>query len=99
MSTLETLLPMGLQLVEQGLIDLSQLIEKLTCAPAKILGINAGSLEVGATADVTIFDPQAQWLVDENSLLSAGKNSVYIGSELKGKVMHTLLAGEVVFSH
>ena len=99
MSTLETLLPMGLQLVEQGLIDLSQLIEKLTCAPAKILGINAGSLEVGATADVIIFDPQAQWLVDENSLVSAGKNSVFIGSELKGKVTHTLLAGEVVFNH
>jgi len=98
MSTLETLLPLGLQLVEQGLIDLSQLIEKLTCAPAKILGIKAGSLAVGATADITIFDPHAQWLVDESSLVSAGKNSVFIGSELKGKVMHTLLAGKRVYS-
>lgn len=98
MSTLETLLPLGLQLVEQGLINLSQLIEKLTSAPANILGIQAGSLEVGATADMMIFDPKAHWLVDESSLISAGKNSVYLGSELKGKVTHTLLNGEVVYN-
>ncbi|NRA20920.1 MAG: dihydroorotase [Oceanospirillaceae bacterium] len=98
MSTLETLLPLGLLLVEQGLININQLIEKFTCAPAEILGINAGSLEVGATADITIFDPQATWLVTEDSLVSAGKNSVYLGSELKGKVIHTLLAGELVYS-
>ena len=98
MSTLETLLPLGLQLVEQGLINLTQLIEKLTCAPAEILGINAGSLEIGATADITIFDPKIDWLVDESSLISAGKNSVFLGSELRGKVTHTLLDGQIVYS-
>ncbi len=96
-SGLETLLPLGLQLVEQGFISLSVLIAKLTCDPAAILKIEAGSLAVGATADVTIFDPNKAWLVSESSLLSAGKNSIFIGSELKGKVSHTLLGGEVVF--
>jgi dihydroorotase len=96
-SGLETLLPLGLQLVEQGFISLSVLIAKLTCDPAAILKIEAGSLAVGAPADVTIFDPNKAWLVSESSLLSAGKNSIFIGSELKGKVSHTLLGGEVVF--
>lgn len=95
-SGLETLLPLGLQLVDQGLISLNQLIEKLTIGPAKILQIEAGSLQLGARADITIFDQSAHWLVDENSLTSAGKNSIFIGSTLKGKVTHTLLAGEVV---
>jgi dihydroorotase len=96
-SGLETLLPLGLQLVKQGLISLSQLIEKLTSGPASILNITAGNLSVGSRADVTIFDCNHSWLVDADSLVSAGKNSIYLGSELKGKVTHTLLAGELVF--
>ncbi len=96
-SGLETLLPLGLQLVEQGLINLSQLIEKLSSGPAKILNIAAGSLEIGAVADITIFDQHATWLVDERSLASAGKNSMFIGSTLTGKVTQTLLGGELVF--
>ena len=97
-SGLETLLPLGLQLVEQGLINLPQLIEKLTSAPAKILNIAAGSLTVGADADVTIFDQNCSWLVDQDSLLSAGKNTPLLGSQLKGRVTHTLLAGKLVYS-
>jgi len=96
-SGLETLLPLGLQLVEQGLINLPQLIEKLTCAPAKILNIAAGSLTVGECADITIFDENCSWLVDQETLVSAGKNSPLIGSELKGRVTHTLLAGNLVY--
>ncbi|MEM5528190.1 dihydroorotase [Gammaproteobacteria bacterium AS21] len=97
-SAIETLLPLGLQLVEQGLINLSQLIEKLTCSPAKILQLNTGTLSIGAPADIAIFNPQQQWLVDQNSLVSAGKNSVFLGSELKGKVAYTLLDGKIVYS-
>jgi len=96
-SGLETLLPLGLQLVEQGLINLPQLIEKLTCAPAKILNIAAGSLTVGECADITIFDENCSWLVDQETLVSAGKNSPLIGSELKGRVTHTLLAGNLIY--
>jgi dihydroorotase len=96
-SGLETLLPLGLQLVDRGLISLPQLIEKLTYSPAKILNIAEGTLAIGSRADIAIFDPQAIWMVDKDSLLSAGKNSIFLGSELKGKVTHTLLAGEVVF--
>ncbi|EPJ45350.1 MAG: dihydroorotase, multifunctional complex type [Osedax symbiont Rs2] len=97
-SGLETLLPLGLQLVEQGLIDLPQLIEKLTCAPAKILNIAAGSLAVGDSADITIFDQNHRWLLEHDSLVSAGKNTPLIGSELTGRVTHTLLAGHLVYS-
>lgn len=96
-SGLETLLPLGLQLVDQGLISLSQLIEKLTSAPAKILQLDAGSLAVGATADITIFDAEQNWEVSDASLQSSGKNSIYKGSTLKGKVTHTLLDGQLVY--
>ncbi len=96
-SGLETLLPLGLQLVSRGLISLSQLIEKLSSAPADILGIDAGTLSPGSRADITVFDSEKSWLVDENSLVSAGKNSIFIGSELKGKVTHTWLAGTLVY--
>ncbi len=98
-SGLETLLPLGLQLVEQGLISLSQLIEKLTSSPAKILQIESGALHIGAAADITIFDQSHSWEVDADSLNSAGKNSIFIGSTLKGKVTHTLLDGKLVYKH
>ncbi|MGB1236605.1 MAG: dihydroorotase [Pseudomonadales bacterium] len=96
-SGLETLLPLGLGLVERGLINLSQLIHKLTVAPAQILGIEGGTLAVGQRADIMIFDPEIQWQVSAESLLSAGKNSPFIGSSLKGKVTNTLMAGEWVY--
>lgn len=96
-SGLETLLSLGLYLVEKGLINLTQLVEKLTIGPANILQIDAGSLSVDSRADLVIFDPKKQWLVDADSLVSAGKNTPYIGSELTGKVTHTFIAGKHVF--
>lgn len=98
-SGIETLLPLGLQLVEQGLISLSQLIEKLTSSPAKILQLDAGSLQVGATADITIFDQSQNWTVSQETLISAGKNSIFMGSTLKGKVTHTFLDGELIYKY
>ncbi|EXJ12383.1 Dihydroorotase [Nitrincola nitratireducens] len=96
-SGLETLLPLSLKLVEQKLIELPQLIEKLTLGPAKILGLDSGTLQSGVQADVCIFDPEATWTVNDQSLLSMGKNTPYYGHTLKGRVDCTLLGGRIVF--
>lgn len=96
-SGLETLLPLSLKLVEQKLIELPQLIEKLTLGPAQILGLDSGTLQSGVQADVCIFDPEATWTVNDQSLLSMGKNTPYYGHSLKGRVDCTLLGGRIVF--
>ena len=96
-SGLEPLLPLGLMLVDQELLSLNQLIEKLTAAPASILDINRGSLEVGAIADVCVFDPEQTWELTEENCVSAGKNTPFMNMTLKGKVTHTLVKGELVY--
>jgi dihydroorotase len=97
MSGLETLLPLSLRLVEQQLLELPQLIESLTIAPARILGLDAGTLEVGSQADICVFDPATEWTVSEDSLRSAGKNTPFLGQTLKGQVKATLMDGRIVF--
>ena len=97
LSGLETLLPLSLSLVERKLIEVPQVIEKLTLGPAKILGLDSGSLQIGKPADICIFDPNEQWTVNKNSLRSAGKNTPFNGKTLKGRVFTTLLGGRVVF--
>ncbi len=97
-SSVETLLPLTLRLMENDLLfSLSDALERLTVAPAKILGIDAGTLSVGKAADVCIFDPDVWWTVQAEALQSAGKNSPFIGWEMKGKVVRTLLSGRTVF--
>ena len=96
-SALETVLPLGLRLVEDGTLDMMQLIARLTSAPASILGLQTGALQPGAAADVVVFDPEMYWDVRADTLLSAGKNSPFIGWELKGRVTHTFVDGRYVF--
>lgn len=97
LSGLETLLPLSLTLVERKLIELPQLIEKLTLAPARILGLDSGSLMPGKQADICIFDSEESWVVNAETLRSAGKNSPFSGKTLKGRVTTTLLGGRVVY--
>ncbi len=97
MSGLETLLPLSLSLVEQQLLELPQLIETLTAAPARILGIDAGTLEIGSQADICVFDPDLEWELTADSLRSAGKNTPFLGQTLKGRVNATVMDGSVVF--
>ncbi len=97
MTGLETLLPLSLSLVEQQLLELPQLIETLTAAPARILGIEAGTLAIGSQADICIFDPSLEWELTEDSLKSAGKNTPFLGQTLKGRVNATLMDGRIVF--
>ena len=96
-SGLETLLPLSLMMVEQQLIELPQLIEKLTCGPARVLGIEAGTLEPGTDADICVFDPNRPWTVTQNTLKSRGKNTPFINCELKGRVTMTILDGKPVY--
>jgi dihydroorotase len=98
MSSLETLLPLTLRLVEQGCLSLSQALAALSSRPAALLGLDGlGTLRVGAAADVCVFDPEAEWTVDAGGWLSRGRNTPYWGRRCKGRVTHTLLGGRVVF--
>jgi len=98
-SALETLLPLSLRLVQDRLLSLSEVIARLTVYPAKILGLNLGSLTPGMTADICIYDPNEWWTITEDNIISQGKNSPCIGWELQGRVHHTLLNGQLVYSH
>lgn len=96
-SALETLLPLSLRMCEETRMKLGELIGRVTCEPAKILGIGAGTLTIGAPADVCIFDPNAFWTVNESRLVSQGRNTPFAGWELQGRVCYTLVGGIVVF--
>lgn len=96
-SALETLLPLALRLVEEGVIDLKGVIARLTQGPAEILGLRAGRLAPHQPADVCVFDPTAEWTLTERSLLSQGRNTPFLGVRMKGQVRWTLLGGAVVF--
>lgn len=95
---LETALSVGLsELVEKKILTLSQLIEKMSLNPAKILGLEGGSLSIGAAADVTIFDAQKEWLVKKEDFASKSKNSAFVGKRLKGRVEYTICQGKIVY--
>jgi len=79
-------------------LSLNDLLAKMTCNPARLLGLDAGTLCAGAAADVTIFDPDATWTVDRNKLVSKGKNTPWHGSEMTGQVTHTIRSGRVVYA-
>lgn len=96
-SALETLLPLSLRLVDEGILNLSDAVARLSSGPARILCIDAGHLGLGTAADLCIVDPNQHWDVTEETILSSGKNTPFLGWEMKGKVTHTLLAGRQVF--
>jgi dihydroorotase len=97
-SGFETALPLLLGLVRDGYISLYQLIDMLTEKPARIIGKpNLGMLKTGSPAEVTLFDPEKEWLVSRTSLISKGKNTPLIGQMLKGKVMATIFGDEFAY--
>lgn len=95
---LETMLPVSLDLVRGGVLTLSDLIAKMTCNPARLLNLAAGTLSLGAEADITVFDADARWTLDREKLVSKGKNTPWHGKEMTGLVTHTLKAGRIVFA-
>lgn len=98
-SSLETLLPLMLRLVEEGVLSLSQALARLTQGPAQTLAIEGGRLTVGASADLCLFDPTRVWRVDPRQFVSRGHNTPFGGWELPGRVMLTVLEGRIVFEH
>lgn len=94
---LGTSLPLSLQLVRDGILTLPQLIEKMSCNPSRILGLNRGTLTEGSIADVTIINPDRQWEVTEESLASKSKNSPFIGWTVTGWAYCTIVAGKIAF--
>ena len=94
---LETALPLTLALVEEGVLTLESAIDKLATAPAKAFSLNAGTLAVGAPADVAIVDPNLEWEVDPSRFRSKSRNTPFAGWKVKGRVTTTLVSGRVVY--
>jgi dihydroorotase len=83
---------------EQGGPDaLKQAIAKITADPARMAGLPAGDLSVGASADVVLFDPGTRWTVNAAALASQGKHTPFLGYELAGQVRATIVSGQVAF--
>ncbi len=99
-SSLETALGSLMSLVHDRQLTLTTLISKLTYEPAKSIGNKhgkLGTLSIGASADVTLFDPALEWVVDTKAFASKGKNTPLAGSQLKGKIMATISQGKLVY--
>jgi dihydroorotase len=94
-SGLETAMGLSLKLVRENILSLSQLIEKMTLNPAKILGLDKGTLMVGSDADVVIIDEDREFKVDTEHFISKGKNTPFEGRILKGMPVLTICKGKV----
>ena len=93
----ETLLPLALELFHNKSVKLVKLIASITSNPAKILGINKGSLEKGNAADLCVFDINKPWIVNKDILKSKSKNTPIENRKLQGQVLKTFVKGEVAF--
>jgi len=94
---LETLLAVTLELHHNRHLTLLKAIALLSWAPARLLGLPAGQLQVGAAADLLIFDPDRAWRVDPEQFRSKSKNSPFDGRPLQGRVLRTVVDGRTVF--
>ncbi len=93
---LETLLPICVvALIEPGHLSWPQLIEKLTINPARVLGIDNGTLRPGVDADVTIIDPKVEWIIDPDQFRSRSRNCPFKGWKVRGKAVAVLVGGQV----
>jgi len=95
---LETLLGAALRLYHNDSIPLLRLVEVLSTAPARVFGLDAGTLKPGARADIAIVDLDEPWIVREEDLHSLSKNSCFESARFQGRVVHTLVAGKTVYS-
>ncbi|OCL27905.1 dihydroorotase [Orenia metallireducens] len=86
------------ELVEPGILTLEDAIAKLTINPAKVIGVDKGKLEVGKDADITIIDIDNEWEVKTEELVSKSKNTPFVGFNLKGRAVMTIVGGKIVYS-
>ena len=95
---LETELALSLSLLyHAGHMSLSQLIERFTTGPSQLLNLDKGTLGLGSVADVTVFDPEADWVFDRDTCLSKGENTPFHSWPLRGKNVMTIVSGEIVW--
>ena len=96
---LETELPLSLmQLYHPGRLSLNDLIAKFTVAPARLLRLPGGTLSVGADADVTVFDPDEEWVLRREQMASKSRNTPFDGWRMKGRAVATLVRGKITWS-
>ena len=95
---LETELAVSItELVKPGVLSWSELVKKISFNPARVLGINRGTLKKGSVSDITIVDPDKEWVVEKDKFCSKSKNSCFIGRNLIGKVEYTILSGKIAY--
>jgi dihydroorotase len=96
---LETALGLGLtELVDGGVLTLAELVDRMSTGPARAFELPAGTLAEGAAADVTVFDPEAEWTVDPAAFVSKSRNTPFAGRTLRGQVRLTVVGGRVVWT-
>lgn len=83
-------------LYHTGKLTLAEVVERMAAAPARVLGLEAGTLKVGAAADVVLLDPEAEWTVDSAKFYTRGKCTPFEGMKLKGKAVATIVGGRLV---
>jgi dihydroorotase len=96
---LELLLPLTLKWAAESKVAIPEALKRITVVPARILGLEAGHLAVGAAADVVVFDPETHVKITPQSLRSQGKNTPFLGYELPGRVRYTLVGGALVYEY
>lgn len=84
------------RLVAPGVLDLATLVDRMSCAPARIFGLPGGTLAPGTPADVTVIDPARRWTVDPGLFRSKGRNTPYAGMTLQGQAIVTIVGGRVI---
>ena len=95
---LQTLIPLTLNLVRDGVISLNKMVELTSLNPAKLLKLNdRGKIEIGYLADIAIVDPEFEYIYDDNLNKSKSKNSPLLGKKLKGGAIKTIKSGKLVY--
>lgn len=92
---LETALPLGLALVRDGLLDAGQLVRLMSTNPATILGVTGGNLNLGAPADITLIDPQQEFVYAADQIVSKSRNTPFLGWSMQGRAVLTMMGGTI----
>ncbi len=87
------------QLVRTGILSIRQMVEKMSLNPSRILGIDRGCIGEGKVADITIMDPDEEYRIDRNKFFSKGMNTPFHGRRVYGRVVYTLVSGEVKYEY
>ena len=94
---METAFPVCYRLVEEELISLERVVELLTSGPARVSGLERGSLSVGQKANLTILDLDSPFDIDSDKFYSKGRNCPYNGWRVHGQVLYTIVGGKVIY--